>query len=160
MEDFDREPVENTEAAKVAPQEGGLVFHDSLKPRNRGHRVMGYGAYVINGIFVLAGLLLVPLSIVASNSTIVALCPDCMKVSIGAAVLGSLLLAFGVLGCVTAQRRSAKLLMLYIITLALLVLAMVGMTVAVIVVDSNGLDLHREWDDEVQARSNTICDIQ
>ena len=118
--------------------------------------------HAINLVFFLAGVSVVVIGLVAHEWRVVELdlCRGCKHLANTLVVMGALLMVWSLVGLYVSLRRKALLLLAYLVILFLLFVGVVGVTTAVLVMDSNGYHMQDGWKELVAGDPTTVCDIQ
>ena len=119
-----------------------------------------YGLLIVNTTLFVAAVVLVAAGLLAKGSSISKICVECKDISTAATVVGGIFLGSSLIGFLALMRRAVGFLVVYFITVVLLMLAVIGLTIAGIVMSTNGVDLSKEWRTRVAEQNPIICQIQ
>eukprot|EP01063_Lacrimia_lanifica_P031676 TRINITY_DN5273_c0_g6_i1.p1 TRINITY_DN5273_c0_g6~~TRINITY_DN5273_c0_g6_i1.p1 ORF type:complete len:248 (+),score=70.96 TRINITY_DN5273_c0_g6_i1:59-802(+) len=121
---------------------------------------MKYGIMVINAVLLLAAVTLVTAGMMAKDWPVTKMCDPCIDLTTSAVVIGSIFLAISIVGVLATWFRHVGVLVTFVVTVSLLMLAMVGLTIASLVYAVTGVDLGPEWSQRVVHNDPLVCDLQ
>eukprot|EP00754_Rhynchopus_humris_P036514 Rhum_TRINITY_DN18636_c0_g1::Rhum_TRINITY_DN18636_c0_g1_i1::g.167783::m.167783 len=125
-------------------------------------RALQLSVNTVNAIFLASGLVVIVLGATVRGMDVVGLCTGCFHISNGAIALGVMMALFSGTACFVSRRRSAVVLLVYLVTLLLIVIGLLILTISVLVLDSNDYAIPDDaWSQRVaEGHTSSICNMQ